>query len=767
MRSDSDNKGRGRQLTVAEVESHLHDQDGIDLMVYLKIIKRRWLLILLLAVLCLGIAAFFTFRMTKIYRATTTVRIETQAPKVLGDNVEDVVEMGTGSFWSNVEYYETQYKIIESRKTALEVVDEFKLNHDSEFMELPESRMPATRDEAAEVLQSILSVEPVKDSRLVLVHVEHPDPRKAQLFADAIAAAYQRLNLQAMHSRTIEAVDWLSERLDKANEKLKESELALFKYQKDNNILSISLEDRQNYVTTQMQTGATNLIEAKSRRIELQARKKAMSEVANAQDPMAIPITALNNNSLIQELKREYTRLSQEYGELSSRYGDNYPKMVELKAKMTRIKTDIQREVNNVMSAINVELKEAKLTEAGEKASLAGLEAEAQKLADKKGRYNELYRELKKSEQVYELLNGRAEEARLTRYLKVNNVEILDRALLPDRPVKPRVVLNLAIATMIGLILGVLLAIAIEMADRTIKTQVDIEAFSLPFLGILPAIGSSDTGGGAGMSRSQVKKADGATGVGSTFDTFVYMNPKSQVAESLRSIRTNLLFMSADRRISSLLVTSPSPQEGKTTVATNLSIVMAQSGSRVLLIDLDMRRPRIHRTFGLARPTRGVSTMILGETQAADTIVSTDIPNLDILVCGPTPPNPSELLHTEAFKKVFEELTAMYDHVILDSPPVGIVTDAAILSKMVDGTLMVVKSQRTTKEAIRHAVNILHDIEAPVLGAVLNDLDLANRKYGDHFYHYYSKYGYYYESEESKAARENTRPPTKPGVKSA
>ena len=766
MGSNGNKKSQGAPLAIASTDGTIPEPDGIDIIEYLKIVKRRKLLILLFMVAATGAAAFVSFRMTKIYRATTTIRIETQAPKVLGDNVEDVVELGTGSFWSNVEYYETQYKIIESRKTALEVVEEYKLNEDMAFMELPRSEMPATPDEAAEKLQSMLTVEPVKDSRLVKINVDSPDPHKAQLFADAIALAYQKLNLNIMHNRTAEAVDWLSERLDNANEQLKKSEQNLFKYQKDNNILSISLEDRQNHITAQMQTAAQTLMLARSKRIELQARKKAISEVANTSDPMAIPVTALNDNPLIQDLKQEYSRLSLEYGELSSRYGKNFPKMLELDAKMKRIKTDIQREVHNVISAIDAELREAKLAEAGEKKSLADLEAQAQKLADKKGRYNELHRDVETSEQVYKLLNSRAEEAGLTRNLKVNNVEILDRALLPEKAIKPRIPVNLAIAAMVGLILGIGLAIIIELADRTIKTQSDIEVFDVSFLGIVPAIGSSE--GAASASDGRYQRSGDSTAAGAAgYDTFVYVNPKSQVAESLRSIRTNLLFMRADGGISTLLVTSPSPQEGKTTVAINLSIVMAQSGARVLLVDLDMRRPRIHSAFDMIRPTKGISTMILGETTAAETIMKTDIPNLDLLVCGPTPPNPSELLHTEAFKRAFGEVASMYDHVILDSPPIGIVTDAAILSKMVDGTLMVVKSQKTTIEGLRHALTVLNDIEAPVLGAVLNDLDLTNRKYGSYFYHYYSKYGYYYDSDDNRKEQEPSKPPKKPKVKSA
>ena len=289
------------------------------------------------------------------------------------------------------------------------------------------------------------------------------------------------------------------------------------------------------------------------------------------------------------------------------------------------------------------------------------------------------------------------------------------------------------------------------------KTQDDLEALGISFLGIVPAMDSSTSYGSGyqgygsrGKQRSKKALDDTGSGEinrGTNHDIFVHDHPKSQVAESLRSIRTNLMFMSADRQLKTLLVTSPSPQEGKTTVAANLAIVMAQSGSKVLLADTDMRRPRVHKAFGIKRPRKGLSTMILGESNAEESIVSTVVPNLDVLVCGPTPPNPSELIHTDTFKRVLNEVAEKYDRVIFDSPPVGVVTDAAILSKMVDGTVLIVKSLQTTRDAVKHALDILQDIDAEILGAVLNDLDLSNKKYGQHYYHYYyKKYGYYYGS---------------------
>jgi capsular exopolysaccharide synthesis family protein len=727
---------------------------GTSVWEYVGVIRRRWPLIALVMVAALGISAFVTLRTVKIYRATATVSIEAEAPRVLGDNVEGVVDMGTGAAWSNIEYYETQYKIITSRDVALRVVKQHQLNEDPAFLGVaPEERAafkPVSFEAAAGALQGMVQVEPIKDSRLALIHVDNPDPKRAQMLANAVAAAYVDRNLETMLKNTVDAVDWLSSQLDDARAKLSTSEEALLAYKQKHDILSVALEDKQNLIAAQMTEAAQRLMAARAKRIELQARKAAVTEASKVADPMAIPIESLNNNSLIQQLKQSYAALSQEQGELSARYGDKFPKIVELNAKMEQIRADIAREVHNVIKSVDFELDAAQKTEAGLTAALEEFKSQAQDLAVKEIPYNALEREATNNAKVYEMLLGRSGEADLSRLLRVNNVNVLDAALLPGAPISPRVPLNLALALVVGLLLGVGLAVALEFMDRSIKTQDDIDALGVPFLGIVPSIDTS-TGAGAYYQKGAARRkrrhgpAPQAADEKIDYDRYVHTHPKSQVAESLRSIRTNLLFMTTDRELKRLLVTSPSPQEGKTTVAANLAIVMAQSGSRVLLVDTDMRRPRVHKAFEIERPRTGLSTMVLGESEAASTIRKTTVPNLDVLVCGPTPPNPSELIHTEAFQRVIEEIAARYDRVIFDSPPIGVVTDAAILSKLVDGTVLILKSLRTTRDAAKHAVGVLRDIDSPILGAVLNDLDLTDKKYGKHYYYYYyKKYGYYY-----------------------
>lgn len=741
------------------------EEQGVDLWEYLGILRRHYVLIGLCAALAVALSAFVTLRMTKIYRATATVRIETQAPRVLGNEVENVVEMGTGSFWSNIEYYETQYKIIESRDVAARVVSEFRLHEDKKFMAVPEDELltwkGATVDEASSVLQGMLTVEPVKDSRIVRIHIDSDDPKLAQSLANALARAYRDRNLESMLQSTIDAVDWLSKQLDQARDELSTSESAVYEYKKSNDILSISLGERQNILASQMQTAATKLTETTARRIEVQARKASIAKVSSVDDPMAIPLDSLNASSLIQNLKQTYGQLGQEYGQLAARYGENYPKMVEIQAKMERIQKDIGREVRNILSAVDAELAAARATEAGLQAALNEMHNQAMELSHKEVSFNHLERDRQNAQRVYELLLGRSKEADLSRLLRVNNVEMLDSALEPLLPIKPRLKVNLALALALGLLLGIGLAVLREFSDRTIKTQDQVEALGIPFLGIVPSIGTSTSVGGYSSvyGQGRKKKRPPKTEPGKedkdvNYDIFVHEYPKSQVAESCRAIRTNLLFMTTDQPARHILVTSPSPQEGKTTVAINLAIVMAQSGSRVLLVDTDMRRPRVHRAFGF-KSRKGISTMVLGESTMADSIQATPIPGLDVLPCGTTPPNPAELIHTESFQKVLAELSRHYDRLVFDSPPVGVVTDAAVLSKFVDGTVLIVKSQQTTRDAAAYAAGTLQDIGANILGAVLNDLDLQDRKYGRHYYqYYYRKYGGYYEAD-TKDPEEN------------
>ena len=336
---------------------------------------------------------------------------------------------------------------------------------------------------------------------------------------------------------------------------------------------------------------------------------------------------------------------------------------------------------------------------------------------------------------------------------------MLDAATEPSVPVRPRVKLNLALAIVIGLLGGIGLAFLLEALDTSVKTQEDVEkGLGVAFLGIIPTF----TPGGVSRSRRRRKRHRRQGGpeilAGSHPDLFCHENPKSSAAECCRSIRTNILFMSPDHPPRRLLVTRARPQEGKTTVAISLAITMAQSGARVVIVDSDMRRPRVHTAFGMDND-EGLSTAVLGTRKVEELVRPTQVPGLDLLPCGPIPPNPAELIHTERFREVVAQLERLYDRVVFDSPPVIAVTDPVVLSRYVDGVVMVLKSLVTNRRAAKFAVKQLRDVGGNILGAVLNDLDLENREYGYYHYYYYRKYGYYYGSREEEPGKRKAEKP--------
>ena len=366
---------------------------------------------------------------------------------------------------------------------------------------------------------------------------------------------------------------------------------------------------------------------------------------------------------------------------------------------------------------------------------LARVKSEAQDVNKKEIEYNRMKRVADNYAALYQHILKRQKEATLAAHQETNNVYKLDSAVEPLRPVYPRVKLNLLLAVVVGLLGGVGLAFFLEYLDNTIKTQEDVERhLRVPFLGVVPSI------------KLDPKDVEGD--VTQLRDNYLIAHPKSSVAECCRTVRTNILFMSPEKSARRILITSAGPQEGKSTVVINLGITMAQSGSRVLLVDTDMRRPRLHKSFGMVRG-QGLTTAILGEAEVEEMVRTTDVAGLDILPCGPIPPNPTELFHTERFAQLLEELDRKYDRLMFDSPPVMMVADPLILSHSMDGVLLVVKGGSTSRDLASRALRQLQDVNARILGVVINDLDLEHREYG---YYYYRRYGYYYGEKESDAS---------------
>jgi capsular exopolysaccharide synthesis family protein len=408
--------------------------------------------------------------------------------------------------------------------------------------------------------------------------------------------------------------------------------------------------------------------------------------------------------------------------------------MKAVTGQMETVRKAYEQEIDAVLTAFEKGYQELLDNERSLKVLMEQQKKEAIEISKIEVEYKPLKRSAEQEEKMYSVIASRQKEIDITGPMKTNNVRVLERAIVPGAPVRPKPVQSLMLGLLLGLGTGIGLAFAIEALDNTLKTQTDVEQLlGTPVLGLVPLIGAVP-GGDAGEVSDHLRERD----------LGVFLDPKSVAAECCRSIRTNILFMSPDRPLKTIVVTSPSPQEGKTTTAINLSVTMAEAGGRVLIVDTDMRRPRLHRSFGVPNQT-GISTVIVGKATLEEAIKRTDVPNLDVLPCGPVPPNPSELLHTDRFAAVLADCGKLYDRIILDSPPTSAVTDPAVLGNLADGVVLVIKAGETTRDSATHARRQLVSAKVRLVGVVVNAIDFSNPAYGyDYYYRNYYRYGYTY-----------------------
>ena len=722
----------------------------IDLRAYwFVLVKWRWLVVLF-ALVSTSVVAAFTLRRPKIYAAATTVVIDLRPPQILGDKVQEVADSGA-TFWASKEFYETQYKIMTSRAVMQMVVERLDLQRDASFLEVEHIKDPAAREramasaDAIGVLLGKVHVEPVKDSRIALITVEDRLPARAALLANTMAEAYRDYNREQRVDIIRDATRQLHDQLTDIKGKLDGAETELYKFKRENDILTTSLEDRQSMVTQRLSAVNDALTRVRTRRAELDARMrqvKAARAESTTRGPLAFErLPQVATSTVVQALQMRVLQGEEELAELSARYGPQHPKYLEASGKLDQTKKNLNGQIETIVAGIEGEYREAIDTEANLDQLLEATKREAFEVNKHEKIYNPLKREEMNYVGLYELVLKRQAESDMSALLRVNNVRLLDPAQVPASPARPNVRLILIVGAVFSLLSGVGLAFLFEMLDNTLKTQEDVEKFlGTSFLGIIPSIREQ------GKLAPVVSERDTRAR-----DLYIHTRPKSNMAESCRAIRTNLLFMSTERPLHKLLVTSSGPREGKTTAVVNLGITFAQSGQRVLLVDTDMRRPRLHRAFGTHNDV-GVSSVIAGQARLDDAIRATEVPGLSLLSCGPVPPNPAELLHTERFRELVEELTRRFDRVIFDSPPVAAVADPLILSAMADGAVLVAKASQTTRDAAARTVRALNEVNARMLGTILNDVDLESKSYGYYYYQYYQRYGYYYGEREKDPA---------------
>jgi polysaccharide biosynthesis transport protein len=717
-------------------------EQAIDLRNILQIIFRHKWLIIVPAIVVPIIVTFYALRIPKTYEATATLEYDPNPPRPLGQDIQDVSDPD-GSYWKDQEWYATQNEVIASRPVAEIAVRKLELHKNPAYLGLPpnEEVKNVSVLNTALMLQGSISVEQQKDTRLVYLSVSDGDPEQAAVLANAVAESYiEKLNQDRLAS-TVKAMDWLSKNLDDLKGDLENSELAIHEFKLNHNALSVSLEDRQNIVAQNIQRYNLALTETKLRRIELSARLERLRH-AETESPAAIYHQFSKENDTFARLRDQHDRKLAEQKELSTRLGNEHPQMKAVTATIAALNRQLKREISGLVSSAKADLKEVRSQEVKVNAAKKMANSQGMELNYDNIEYRKLAREKTNTEQLYALLLERTTETDLTQLLSVSHVKLIEPALAPGGPIGPKVHLYLMFGIVSGLLLGFGLVILVTMLDTRIRSAEEIETSGLTVLGILPAISSPQANGifktfGNGKHGAIANKERTVP----SRDLAVHLLPRSAVAECCRSIRTTLMFMYADQPEKTLLVTSSGSQEGKTTTAISLATTMAQNNARVLLIDADLRRPRIHRSFEISSHI-GVTSILSGKLSMKEAVQHTVVDGLDVLPSGPILPNPAELLQTEKFADLIKEANEKYDWIIFDSPPLDAVTDAAVLGPQVAGTVVVVRGETTKRDRIQSVVRQLSSVGTNLLGAVFNSVDLNTGKYGYSNYYYYGGPGY-------------------------
>jgi len=717
-----------------------------------RILRKRRPIIITAALVMVILATMVSLRMTKKYDAAAQITYNNEGSENLGfKNLPGTEDNGGGGSDYAIEM-ETQIKILQSDRIALGVIENLHLDQNRVFagdlavapskvdplivQQIDRSRETAllSRFHAATTVQS------VRNTRLIQITFRSPDPVLAAAVVNDMVNTYVEDNYQTRYESTMKASDWLAKQISDLQLRVETSQEKLVRYQRENGILGI--DEKQNIVTEKLDELNKGLTGAEADRMA----RQAAYETAKAGKLVEQVGESDDRNDLINHLREQEAALRSQYAQLTTTFGPNYPKSLEVKNQIDQTERSMETATQRWIRKLEQSFKSAQAREAMLRTAFEQQKAEANELNMKAIDFSILKRDLDANRTLYEGLLQKLKEAGVAAGLRSSNIRVVDVARVPTGPAVPNWPRNLALSLMMGLVGGVVLAFVIETLDNTVQTPDQVQALiGTPSLGLVPE--SKFLEGVRNVPR--LKRSAAPTAIPSN-QLVTHLRPGSEMAESFRTLRTSILLSSAVQPPRVMMFTSPMPQEGKTTISVNVAVVLAQKGGRVLLIDADLRRPGVHEAFGLSN-SAGLSSLLAGLDKYEDVVQSfAPLPNLFIMPAGPTAPNPAELLGSDRMRDLLAKVRTEYDHVILDTPPVIPVTDPAVLSANVDAVLLVVRSGKTTKSALRHARNLLLQINAPLMGTIVNG---ANMRSPDYYYRHYYGYkgkGYYHSDEVDK-----------------
>ncbi|HWB82225.1 MAG TPA: polysaccharide biosynthesis tyrosine autokinase [Nannocystaceae bacterium] len=709
-----------------------HSDAIAQVMRVLAILRRRWLVVLVTIVLAVASAALALTLLRPRWRASATVVLHMTGPQVL-DKVKGVVEDGDSRVLGYKEYYQTQRTIMHSRAVAEIALAKLGLASDPVFLGIDGLESEAERVAVAstidpvERLRDLVSIEEIRNSRVIAISAEYPDPEVASEIANRVADAYLEYVKSSRSEVGTGAEKDIAKELLEAQAAMTTAEHALQDFKDKNHIAAATLSDRQDVVNQDIMIWSARAKEAEADRIASEKVLEQAQRLHAAGNLAAATLLPEGKRALFETMRERREEAEAEFANVDEEFGPKHQDHIAAKRKLDLANARIEREAKELIESLEAEVAAARNTEHDYKRKYGGENSRATKLGGLEREYKELDRAAKTAEENYLLIARRDTEIAVTNRVEAEGIEILDRATIPSVPVFPRKALMFAIALVAGLSLGSLLAVAVDFRDHRIRGLLDLEralaGFGVPVLGQLPLL-APDTRLGVANARAQRRQRD----------LYAHIYPQSLMAERCRGIRTSLAFAQGTDALRTIMVTSPSSSEGKSSTAMNLALSFCQASKRVVLIDADMRRPRIHQVFPSAREKEGagLAALLSGDAPIEQVILDApeDAPtNLKIVPCGALPANPAELLDTPAFRRALAELRQRFDVVIVDTPPVLPVTDPVIIAREVDGVILVSRCESTTRGELQRALSQLAKGDTNMLGVVLNEVDARQERY--------------------------------------
>ncbi len=673
--------------------------------------RRRWSVLLAVAV-SLSAALAYLVNATPLYTSTSRLYVEQSGPKIISEQA--------GVMTQSKNYLYTQAELLKSTPILASVVDGAAVRDAKTFEHV---------DNPIGYLKKELDIGVGKKDDIIAVSLDSPYPEEAAQVVNAIVDSYITHQAATRESTADKVLKILQREKARREKELSQHLQKKLEFIKANGVLSLDSE-RGNIILDRLSRLSYALTEAQLETISSKADYETVEgmmgdpagirQFAEAQQATRVYISLADEES---QLRADLKRLQAQREALRRECTNDHPSVWAIQQRIAEVEQQLgEQEERFAKAYLEVARRRwvtAKQKEEELEATLAAQQEAAQELNTKVAEFEVLESEAKRTEQLCDIIDSRIKELNITEDVGALNVTILEVARAEDKPTRPQRARIMAMALVLGLMLGVGLALTLDWMDTRLRSADEISAvLGVAVLGTVPSMRGKES-----MAR-RGRKVD--------------LEPTSAAAEAYRTIRTAVYFGVPDGQAKTLLVTSPAPGDGKTTLVSNLAIAMAQAGQRTLVIDCDFRNPRQHEVFEL-KHDEGLSSVLAGQELLDEAMQKTGTAGLDVLNCGPIPPNPSEMLNSDAFANIVRELSEKYDRIVIDSPPIMAVADARILGAMCDVTLMVLRAEKSTRKASEQARDGLLSVGAHILGAVVNDVH-----YGEGGYGYYGGYGYGY-----------------------